>query len=350
LIVLLPTLVTTAFEYLVAADQYESSAQFIVRSPQQNPSTSSLEQMLGIGDGASNADAHSVDAYLLSHDAIEALGPRRLVTMFRRPEADPVTRLWFADPRPETLLGYFLGKVHVTTAAETGITTLSVRGFRPMDAQALADDLLKLGEKRVNLLNQRMFENGLSAAERQVSDAEAMVEQVEDQMTNFRQARRDTDPEKTSTAEIELAASLQQQAAQARAQFEVMAAVLPHNAPQYAANARKAAALERQVETAKARLAGSERSVAGGLGEYEKLQLRQQFAAKRFEAAQANYQSAREQIIKQQLFIVPVVNPNLPGKSLYPQRLSIIAIVFFGLMFAYAIGWLILAGVREHAE
>ncbi|MGI9377962.1 MAG: capsule biosynthesis protein, partial [Tsuneonella suprasediminis] len=66
--------------------------------------------------------------------------------------------------------------------------------------------------------------------------------------------------------------------------------------------------------------------------------------------AQASFQSAREQLLKQQLFIVPVVEPNLPGKALYPKRLSIIAIVFFGLLFAYAIGWLILAGAREHAE
>lgn len=48
--------------------------------------------------------------------------------------------------------------------------------------------------------------------------------------------------------------------------------------------------------------------------------------------------------------MVRVVEPNLPVKALYPQRLKIVATVFFALALAYAIGWLILAGVREHAS
>lgn len=350
LIAILPTLLTAAFEYLIAADQYESSAQFIVRTPQQNNSVNSLGQMLGIGAGSAPADVHSVDAYLLSHDAVAALGRDRLVAMFRRADADTVTRLWQADPQPETLLKYYRGKVHVTTSTETGITLLSVRGFERGDAKALADDLLRLGEQRVNLLNQRMFEDGLTAAVRQVGEAEAAIDDADQQMTQFRQAHRDADPERTSTAEIQLASALQERAAQARAQLDAMAAVLPPSAPQYSATARKVAALERQVAAVKGRLAGSTGSVAAGLGEYEQLQVRQQLAAKRFEAAQASFQSAREQLVKQQLFIIPVVKPNMPGKALYPERLTIIATVFFGLLFAYAIGWLILAGVREHAE
>ncbi|RIA46298.1 capsular polysaccharide transport system permease protein [Hephaestia caeni] len=349
-VVVLPTLLTAAFEYLVAADQYESSAQFIVRTPQPTESLNSLGQMLGVAGNATNSDVHSVDAYLLSHDAVDALGRPRLITIFRRPEADPATRLWFADPQPETLHKYYRGQVDILTATDTGITTLSVRSFRPEDAKALASDLLKLGERRVNLLNQRMFDAGLASATRQVREAETLVEAAQNELTAFRQTRRDVSPDQTGLAQIQLVTTLQQQTAQARAQLESMAAVLPPSAPQYSATARRLAALERQVGTAKARLAGPGDSLAGGLGEYEGLQMRQQLAAKQFEAAQAGFQSAREQLLKQQLFIVPVVEPNLPGKALHPKRLSIIAIVLFGLMFAYAIGWLILAGVREHAE
>lgn len=350
LFVVLPTLSVAAFEYLVAANQYESTAQFIVKTPQPTNSVSSLGQMLGIGSSSSPADAHSVEAYLLSHDAVDALGRARLVDMFRRPEADQITRLWFAKPEPETLHRFYRGQIDLTTASDSGITTLAVRSFRREDAKALAKDLLKLGERHVNLLNQRMYDEGLSAATRQVREAEALVQKAESDLTAFRQARRDASPEQTGAAQIQLAASLQQQASQARAQFEAMAAVLPPTAPQYSVTARKVASLDRQVAAAKARLAGTDQSLAGGLGEYEDLQMRQQLAAKQFEAAQASFQSAREQLLKQQLYLVPVVEPNFPGKALFPKRLTIVATVFFGLLFAYAIGWLILAGLREHAE
>ncbi len=85
LFVLLPTLLVIGFEYIVAANQYESEARFIVRAPQSAPSASSLGQMLGIGNPTTPADAHGVSEYLVSHDAIDALGRRELTEIFRRP-------------------------------------------------------------------------------------------------------------------------------------------------------------------------------------------------------------------------------------------------------------------------
>lgn len=349
LLVVLPTLLVAGFEYLIAADQYVSEAKFIVRAPQSAPSASSLGQMLGIPNSATPADVHGVSEYLVSHDAIDALGQRKLTEIFRRPEADPATRLWYADPQPETLLHYYLDMVQISNASETGITTLRVRAFRRADAKMLADRLLDLGERRVNSLNQRMLTEGLTAAGRQVKDAEAEVEAAEVALTRFRQTNHDIDPERTGAAQIEVAATLGQQAAAARAGFQAMAAKIPPSAPQYAAAARQVRALEGQVAAVRARLAGSARSLAPGLGRYEKLRLKQDFAAKRYQAASTSYQSAREQLLKQQLFIVPVVEPNLPGKSLYPKRPVVIATIFFGLLLAFAIGWLILSGVHEHA-
>ena len=39
----------------------------------------------------------------------------------------------------------------------------------------------------------------------------------------------------------------------------------------------------------------------------------------------------------------------MPVKSLFPQRGRIVLMTFIALCVAYGIGWLILAGVREHA-
>ena len=39
----------------------------------------------------------------------------------------------------------------------------------------------------------------------------------------------------------------------------------------------------------------------------------------------------------------------MPQKALYPERGRILLTVLIALLLAYAIGWLIVAGVREHA-
>lgn len=352
LAVLLPTLLVAAFQYLVAADQYESEAHFIVRGAQPVGGANGLGQLLGLGGGnTSAAEAHGVGDYLLSHDAVAAA--RRaldLPAIFQRPEADPVTRLWPAHPTPEALLKYYRRQVEVRFDAETGITALTVRAFRPTDAHDLAETLLRLGEARINTLNQRSLDNGLSVARRQLTEAEAGLAEAQTALTRFRQDGGDIDPERTSAAQITLASGLMQQLAQARGQLDGMRRSVAPDSPQYVALANQVRALEVQTAAAQGRLTGSAGSIAPGLGTYEGLRLRQQFAAKRYEAAAQTLEAARERSLTQQTFLVRVVEPNLPGKALHPKRLKIVATVFFCLLLSYAVGWLILAGVREHAS
>lgn len=351
LVVVAPTLLAIAFQYLIAANQYESEAHFVVRGAQPGSGAGGLGQLLGLGSGGpSTAEAHGVGDYLLSHDAVAAA--RRsldLPAIFRRPEADPVTRLWPARPAPETLLRYYRRQVTVRFNAETGITVLTVRAFRPVDAHDLAETLLRLSEARINTLNQRALDDGLSVARRQLAEAEAGVAETQTSITRFRQDGRDIDPERTSAAQITLASGLMQQLAQARSQLDGMRRSVDPDSPQYVALANQVRALEVQTAAARGRLAGSSGSIAPGLGAYEGLRLRQQFAAKRYEAAAQALEAARERSLTQQTFLVRVVEPNLPGKALYPKRLKIVATVFFCLLLTYAVGWLILAGVREHA-
>ena len=65
--------------------------------------------------------------------------------------------------------------------------------------------------------------------------------------------------------------------------------------------------------------------------------------------AAASLEKAREQAIQQQLYLQRVVNPNMPVKALYPERGRILGTVLVSLLLIYSIGWLIVAGVREHA-
>jgi capsular polysaccharide transport system permease protein len=107
--------------------------------------------------------------------------------------------------------------------------------------------------------------------------------------------------------------------------------------------------LERELAGQSGRLTGTGQSIAGNLGGYEDLKVRQDFVAKRYEAAAANLEKAREQASRQQLYLVRIVEPNMPVKSEFPQRGRIVLTVLLGLLIAYLIGWLLVAGVREHA-
>lgn len=352
LVVLLPTVLIAAYYYLIAADQYESEAHFVVRtSDSQAAAPTGLGQALTLVGGASSErDALVVADYLKSHDAVDALQSRiGLSELFRRPEADILSRLWFSHPTPERLKKYFDGKTDVDVSTETGITTLRVRSFRPADSYRIIREMIQLGEDRVNTLNRRNYANAVAMSRRQVTEAETNLEQVQGRITQFRRNERDFNPQVTGASRTTMVSELQGQLAVARAQESSMAAVLAANSPQLIAARERVAALSRQVGSENAKLSQGPGNVAAGMGAYEGIKTRQELAGKQFESASAALQRAQEDARRQQLFVVPVVDANMPVRALYPERTKIVVTAFLALLLVYGIGWLIAAGVREHA-
>jgi capsular polysaccharide transport system permease protein len=201
----------------------------------------------------------------------------------------------------------------------------------------------------VNVLNERSYRDAIALAQRQLQAAEADLSVGQSKLTAYRQSRGDINPQATGQAQIELVSALTAQLAGARAQLNALGGAISHSSPQYQVLAARVRGLEGQVAAQQGRLAGSGRAIASGISGFENLQLRQQFLAKRYEAAAASLDRARDQALRQQLYLVRVVDANKPVKALYPERWRILATVVIGLLLAYSIGWLIVAGVREHA-
>ena len=353
LIVVLPLALLSFYLFAIASDQYESEAHFLVHSQSISEAPSGVSQVLGLvsgGSSSSQSDAMSVSDYLTSHDAVAALQQHdQLVERFNRPDIDLFSRLGKAHPTPEQLLKYYRKQVIVDHSTDTGITTLKVRSFRPEDSFEIIQRLIQLGEQRVNFLNLRSYEDAVSTAQRQLAQAESEVAVSQSRMTQYRQSRGDVNPTASAAAQIQLVATLNGQLTSSRAQLVSMGNMIDHASPQYRAIASRVQALEAQVAGQSAKLTGGNQTIAAKMGGYEDLQLRQEFLSKRYEAAAAALEKAREQAIRQQLYLVRVVEPNLPVKSTYPQRWRILTTVSIALLLAYSIGWLIVAGVREHA-
>jgi capsular polysaccharide transport system permease protein len=351
LVVLLPSLLASLYVGVIVSNQYVSETHFVVRAAGTSQGTSSgIEQLLGINQvSASQTESLALGDYLTSHDAAAVLERRLgLSALFQRPDVDYFSRLRTNAP-PETLLKFYRNQIEVNYSSETGITTMKVRAFRPDDALRIASLLLDIGENRVNQLNQRAYDDALKVTRGQLADAERDLTSIQSSLTRFRQGARDIDPVRSSAAQIELVSSLRANLAGARAQLAGMAGAVSPSSPQYRVMQDRVNGLAVQVAREDARLTGGNRAMAAGLSAYEELQLRQDFAAKRYSAAAATLEAAREQAVRQQLFVIRVVEPNRPVKSLYPRRLWTIASIIVGLLLVYGIGWLIVAGVREHA-
>jgi capsular polysaccharide transport system permease protein len=351
-LVVLPTLLVAVYLYTYASNQYESEAHFLVRSSDkpQIPSAGSSALAMLTGGGGGQNEAMSVADYLTSHDAVSRLRHEdHLVERFQRPGVDILSRLFGSNPTPERLLRYYQRQVKVKFDTESGITTIKVHSFTPQDSYDIAQKLLQIGEQRVNELNERSYNDEIAYARRAVDEAEKALTVNNAAMTAFRHRSGDIDPQATGAAQLGLVSGLSAQLAAAKAQLQTMSGVISPSSPQYQALAKHVQSMQAQIDAQSGRLTGRADSITNDVSEYQSLMLKQDFLNKRYEAAAAAFEKAREQAIQQELYLVRVVNPNMPVKSLFPERARILATVLISLLLVYSIGWLIVAGVREHA-
>lgn len=351
LAVILPTILAGVWLFGFAANQFDSEARFLVRARQTGPSGGGLEAMIqSAGFTKGSEDAMGVRDYLESHDAVAALRARLpLVDIFRRPEADPIARLWWAEPSSERLLDYFRRMVKAQYDQTSGITTLKVKTFRPDDSQALAGELLALSEELVNRLNARLLEDGLRVAREEVARAEARLAATQAAMTEFRDRERSLDPSRSAAVALENLGKLEGALTQSRAELAEAMRFSRADNPRTVQLRNRVEALAQQATEERSRITVSGHASTQQLGEYERLAVERDLARTQLASATASLERARADAQRQQIFLLRVVEPNRAEWARYPKATETVLYIFLCLSVGYGLAWLLIAGMREHA-
>ena len=290
LFVFLPTLGAGVFYFGIASNLYVSEADFVVKS--QQPETANLLGSLlqSVGLARSAEDTFAVNNFIESRDAVRLLEKNDdLRGVFDRPEADFVTRFpnLISGSSFEQLYKHYSNYVDVTYDSVTGVSKLRVKAYRAADAQRIAQALLRYSEVLVNRLNERAESDSLEFARREVQTAEENLEKV--------QAER---------ARLGLVAQ---------------------------SNAR-------------------DRNPKSSFAEFDALALKRDLAQRALTAAMESLAAARVRAESQHLYLERIVEPNLPDYPLYPKRLLSFVLVAVTCLVAYGVGWLLVAGIREHGS
>jgi capsular polysaccharide transport system permease protein len=351
LLVVLPTLIAATYFYVFAAGQYVSEARFVVRGQQESRSAS-IGEMLGAAAGFKQVPAESLTVrdYLQSHDAIEALKKRiDLIGLYRRPEADFLARLWAPDLPAEFLELYYNHMNMVQVDNTGGITTIRARAFRPEDAHRLAEEQLRLSEEFVNTLSARARESTLATAQNELHRAEQRVIAAQTAVTEWRQREQAVDPAALALINQQGAAALEKELNTARTELQEKSAFMRSDNPQIATLRNRIQALQARIQAERDRLTTGAEALPERISTFERLAQEREFANKQLASATASLETARIEAQRQQLFLSRVVQPNLAEYPLYPRAGIFLLSLFAVLSMIYGVGWLLIAGVREHA-
>ena len=286
-----------------------------------------------------------------SRDAIDQLRQRlSLAEMFNPPGADFLARfpsVLYRDNN-EHFLKYFRVMVTVTHVDKSGISTLRVQAFRPEDARRIGGTLLTLSEELINRLNQRLQTDAIADSQANLEKAQQRLLQAQAALTDFRNKELILDPGKNAVVLAELIGQLSAELASTQAQIIQMRSGAM-GSPQLPNLQRKAAALQEQIDRERARIADTG-GLATRIAAYERLGLEREFANKMTSAAEAELVRSRVDASRQLLYLERITEPNLADYSTQPKRLRSVVTVFAANLLLVLVGWLILSGVREHAQ
>lgn len=351
LVVMLPTALSAFYFGLIASDRFVSESSFVVRSA-KSPLPGGLGGLLQIvGITRSQDDAYSVQEYLLSRDAVAGLTQTLpLREMFDRPGADFVARYpnLYYGASEEELFQYYKTRVSVVHGATTGLTTLKVETFRADDSLKINQTLLGLGENLVNRMNERIRADAIRFAEAEVKRGEERLVETQVAITEFRNRELMLDPSKSSLIVAELIGRLSAELAAVTAQLREVEASSP-SSPQIPGLQRRMAALEGQIALERQRVSTASDGLAEKIAGYERLTLQREFAVKALASAVTSLEVARNEARRQQLYLERVVEPHIPDYAEQPRRLRSVVLTFAGSLMLFFVGWLLLAGVREHS-
>ena len=347
--VIAPTLLVAAYLYGLAADQFVSEARFVVRGRGEAsaPSIGSALAQAGLG-GNQSSDTQTVREFLISNDGVQRLNERMpLVEIYRRPEADPWARLWHAEP--ERLTRYMSNMVTISHENSAGIMSIRVRSFRAEDSREIAEQLLVLGEDLVNRLSARSREDTLRIARDEVAIAERRVVAARSALAAFREREQNLDATGEMRSAVDRMGQMEGALAIARTELRERSAFMRPDNPALVTTQNRISALERQIAEERSRQTRGGSAITQQLAEFERLSLERDFADRQLGSATQSLEIARIEAGRQQLFLARVVEPNMPVYALYPRKILTVVSAFAILTVAFCIGWLIVAGIREHA-
>lgn len=348
-----PTMVALVYYSLLASDVYISESRFLVRRPQKPAQTGIVSDLL-LGSGLSHSqdDTYSVRDYILSRDALKelesTLGLRQSFASPRINVLDRFPGVWL-DAHFEEFYRYYGKHVSVDYDTVSSISALRVRAYSADEAYRINAQLLTMGERLINALNDRSSQDLINFAQAEVERAADKAKQASLAMLAYRSSHAVFEPERQAVLQLEGVAKLQQELVSNKADLAQLKKISPDN-PQIAALSTRGQTLRGAIAAEAAKVTGEKGSFSAHAPDYERLALDVEFADKQVSVAFAALESARSEAMQKQLYLERLVQPNVPDKAMEPRRIRSIATVALISLIAWGVATLLIASVREHAD
>ena len=345
----IPTLLSIGYYGLWATPQYESVSVFSVHSGENANGLETLAMIIPTSNPS--RDASIVAEYVSSRSMLDVLiRDHRFLEHYVNPDADWHSRL-SSQASSEEIYDYYLDKIEISQASQSGSLTLRVRAYSAKEAQRFAQTIMTLAENMVNRMTERERTDSIQTAEKEVILAQTRLGEAQKEVMKLQREGAEINPGQSAEALLSIRAQLETELAKARAELDTLAAVMHKNAPKVIQMRQRVRSLTAQVRKQNARLVDDKHSsIHQSIARFEPAVLEKEFAEQALGAALKALEMARLKHSHQQRYVVVIAEPSQPNSATHPKRLWGISTVFVVSLALMLVCTMLGAAIREHAK
>ncbi|MFQ5623633.1 MAG: sugar transporter [Paracoccaceae bacterium] len=352
LFVIGPTGISGAYLFWKAADQFQSSAAFSVRSEEPAVPSAALSAFTQTGASATSDSAILFD-YIRSQPLVELIDSKLDFSRIYNRRADDFVFSLGPDPSIEAKLDYWERMISLSLDTASGAIKLDVRAFDPEDARAVAREVVSASSDLVDKIRRKALDDTMRYAREDVAEAELRLRNMRARIREFRTANNIVDPATDIAGRMGVITALQSRLAAELVERELIAAsTADDNSARIEETDRRITAIRNLIaaeEESINTLQSGERSLSSVAGELEEMLVDLEFSQDAYATALEAEKRSRAEARRKSRYVAVHIPPTLPQQSLYPRRWLLTGLVFTGLFAAWSVMVLVYYNIRDRS-
>jgi capsular polysaccharide transport system permease protein len=358
--VLIPFLVFSFYQVILASPQYESQAKVIVKEPDGMATLDpAMAIMSGFGVGSSNLDTELVKAFINSNDMLIYLEETLQISdHYSDSQYDFISRLE-DDASRESILSYYLEKVKIEIDEGSQVIGVFVQAYESEFALLMSKTIVERAEWYINEVGHNLAKEQLEFVKREHQMVEKRLQKGKSELLAFQRRHNLLDPQAEGIALQQITYQLEGQVAIKQTELINFRSSMSENAPQVIQAKSQLNSLVLQLEKERSRLTSVKMgnkvlpqeeqnlSVSQILAKFSDYKINMELALQAYTFSQVSLEKSRIEAYRQLKYLVTVESPTKPQEAKYPEVFYNITLFLAVILMIFGIGRIVIATVTE---
>lgn len=332
-----------------ASSRYATTMQFIVKEAGAQTELMGLASLGAVT--STTRDSLVIKSFIESRAMAERLDEKiQLRTHYSNDRVDLISRL-SPSATTEEFVAFYQNHILVVRDEMSDVVMIEVQGFTPEYSLMIAESVLEISEEFINGLGDKMAQEQVLYAEKEVERAHEILKSNQSSLLDFQEKNRLFNPEQEGGAILSGINELQMEIIKAEAKLKELGALFRKNSAEVKSQENLIYSLESQLAEERNRLTAEEQGAFNKVNmAYKELVLGNEMAIDLYRSSLVSLDVVRSQALQKLKHLLIVEPPLMPEEDKYPRRIYNIFTWFVLMSLLYLIVRMIFTVVAEHKE